>query len=169
MRTRGWELTVWQTYNWLWFDSEWAKMCKYANCNFGASFWPLTFKIYKLSMHGQTTHIRHRVTENRSEAEAENLLCRRRLSDCDFTENVWKYANCKIGASFWPLTFKIYKSSMHGQTTHIRRRVTENKWEPEAENLMCGRRLTDCDFTETGWKYANCKFCLFLATYIQNI
>ena len=29
---------------------------------------------------------------------------------------------------------------MHGQTTHIRRRVTENKREAQAENLLCGRR-----------------------------
>ena len=39
---------------------------------------------------------------------------------------------------------------MHGQTTHIRHRVTENKLEAQADNLLCGKRLSDCDFTETG-------------------
>ena len=39
---------------------------------------------------------------------------------------------------------------MHGQTTHIRHRVTENKQQAQAANLLYGRRLSDCDFTETG-------------------
>ena len=44
---------------------------------------------------------------------------------------------------------------MHVQTIHIRHRVTENKYQAQADNLLCGRRLTDCDFTQNWPKCAN--------------